>query len=60
MMVSVNNDFAAYIDKIPQTSFAYGTDNISKFRLFLKQLHTRFKNQTLENDIIKCKMSGMV
>lgn len=60
LMVNFDTDSAASTDKVPQTCFAYDTDNISKLRLFLMHLHTIFKNQSLENERIKYKMFELV
>ncbi|KAL8098849.1 hypothetical protein AgCh_031536 [Apium graveolens] len=39
--------------KVPQTIFAFDTDDTFELRLFLKSLHVSYRDQTLENDRIK-------
>ncbi|KAL8148613.1 hypothetical protein AgCh_005826 [Apium graveolens] len=45
--------------KVPQTTLAFDTDNICELRLFLKSLHVSYKDQTLENNIIKSENSKL-
>ena len=40
-------------EKVPNVNYNFDTDNMSKLKYFLKNLHLRFKSQTLENEIIK-------
>lgn len=58
LMENTENDYVPSSD--PQTSFSYNTDNISELRLFLKKLHTSFKNLTLKNEGIETEMSELV
>lgn len=55
LMINTDSDSAASPDNVRHASFAYDTVNISELRLFLNQLHTIFKNQTSENEIINLK-----
>ena len=45
--------------KVPQTTLAFETDNISELRLFLKNLHVSYRDQTLENERIKSENYGL-
>ena len=52
-MASVNNETEASDLKVPLTTYAYNTDNISELILYLKNLHVSYRDQTLENERIK-------
>lgn len=52
-LVANANDSIPLEEKVPQTTFAFDTDDISELRKFLKCMHVSYRDQTLENERIK-------
>ncbi|KAK1373841.1 hypothetical protein POM88_030034 [Heracleum sosnowskyi] len=46
-------------NKVPLTTYAYDTDNISELRIYLKSIHVSYRDQTLENERIKSENLGL-
>ena len=53
LMATVDNENDTSEVKVPLTTQAFNTDNISELRIFLKSLHVSYRDQTLENERIK-------
>lgn len=59
LMANVDNDYARFDSKVPQTTLASDTNEISKLRIFFKCLHVSYRDQTLENEKIKIENSDL-
>ena len=59
LMASVENESEASDLKVPLTTYAYNIDNISELRIYLKNLHVSYRDQTLENERIKSESSSL-
>ena len=59
LMATVNNGAESSENKVPLTTYAYDTDNISELRIYLKSIHVSYRDQTLENERIKTENLGL-
>ncbi|KAK1379199.1 hypothetical protein POM88_025943 [Heracleum sosnowskyi] len=53
LMATVKDETESSGNKVPLTTYAYDTDNISELRVYLKSVHVSYRDQTLENERIK-------
>ncbi|KAK1394494.1 hypothetical protein POM88_013550 [Heracleum sosnowskyi] len=53
LMATVKDETESSENKVPLTTYAYDTDNISELRVYLKSVHVSYRDQTLENERIK-------
>ncbi|KAK1351389.1 hypothetical protein POM88_054394 [Heracleum sosnowskyi] len=53
LMATVKDEVESSENKVPLTTYAYDTDNISELRIYLKNIHVSYRDQTLENERIK-------
>ncbi|KAK1399122.1 hypothetical protein POM88_008985 [Heracleum sosnowskyi] len=53
LMATVKDEVESSGNKVPLTTYAYDTDNISELRIYLKSIHVIYRDQTLENERIK-------
>ena len=53
LMATVDNEAESSRAKVPHTTQAFNTDDISELRVFLKSMHVSYRDQTLENERIK-------
>ncbi|KAK1401859.1 hypothetical protein POM88_001464 [Heracleum sosnowskyi] len=53
LMATVKDESDSSENKVPLTTYAYDTDNISELRIYLKSIHVSYRDQTLENERIK-------
>ncbi|KAK1365855.1 hypothetical protein POM88_041416 [Heracleum sosnowskyi] len=53
LMATVKDETESSENKVPLTTYAYDTDNISELRIYLKNIHVSYRDQTLENERIK-------
>ncbi|KAK1403290.1 hypothetical protein POM88_002895 [Heracleum sosnowskyi] len=53
LMATVRDETESSENKVPLTTYAYDTDNISELRVYLKSVHVSYRDQTLENERIK-------
>ncbi|KAK1387650.1 hypothetical protein POM88_015828 [Heracleum sosnowskyi] len=55
LMATVRDETESSENKVPLTTYAYDTDNISELRVYLKSVHVSYRDQTLENERIKAE-----
>ncbi|KAK1403934.1 hypothetical protein POM88_003539 [Heracleum sosnowskyi] len=55
LMANVRDETESSENKVPLTTYAYDTDNISELRVYLKSVHVSYRDQTLENERIKAE-----
>ena len=53
LMAAVDNEAESSGVKVPHTTQAFNTDDISELIVFLKSMHVSYRDQTLENERIK-------
>ena len=53
LMAAVKNETESSENKVPLTTSAYDIDDISELRIYLKNVHVSYRDQTLENERIK-------
>jgi hypothetical protein len=53
LMATVKDEAESSENKVPLTMYAYDTDDISELRIYLKNIHVSYRDQTLENERIK-------
>ncbi|KAK1372291.1 hypothetical protein POM88_028484 [Heracleum sosnowskyi] len=53
LMATVEDKSETSENKVPLTTYAYDIDNISELRIYLKNIHVSYRDQTLENERIK-------
>ncbi|KAK1399686.1 hypothetical protein POM88_009549 [Heracleum sosnowskyi] len=53
LMATIKDEVESSENKVPLTTYAYDTDNISELRIYLKNIHVSYRDQTLENERIK-------
>lgn len=59
LMATFENESESSENKVPLTTHAYNTDNISELRIYLKSIHISYRDQTLENERIKSENSEL-
>ena len=59
LMATVKDEAESSENKVPLTTYAYDTDNISELRIYLKNIHVSYRDQTLENERIKSENLGL-
>ncbi|XP_063948055.1 uncharacterized protein LOC135152154 [Daucus carota subsp. sativus] len=53
LMANTDNSSETVETKLPHSTLAFNTEDITELRLFLKSLHISFRDQTLENERLK-------
>ncbi|KAK1378640.1 hypothetical protein POM88_025384 [Heracleum sosnowskyi] len=59
LMATVRDEAESSENKVPLTTYAYDTNNISELRIYLKSIHVSYRDQTLENERIKSENLGL-
>ncbi|KAK1384246.1 hypothetical protein POM88_021981 [Heracleum sosnowskyi] len=59
LMATVKDEAESSENKVPLTTYAYDTYNISELRIYLKSIHVSYRDQTLENERIKAENLGL-
>ena len=60
LMATTNEDSEVSESKVPLTTHAFDTDDISELRIFLKSMHVSYRDQTLENERIKTENAQLL
>ena len=55
-MANMDNSTETVETKVPHSTLAFDTEDITELRLFLKTLHVSYRDQTLENDRLKSEI----
>ncbi|XP_063948067.1 uncharacterized protein LOC135152165 [Daucus carota subsp. sativus] len=56
LMANTDNSSGAVETKVPHSTLAFDTEDMTELRLFLKTLHVSYRDQTLENDTLKSEV----
>ena len=56
LMANTDNNSEVVESKVPHSTFAFDTEDITELRLFLKNLHVSYRDQTLENERLKSEI----
>ncbi|KAK1384661.1 hypothetical protein POM88_022396 [Heracleum sosnowskyi] len=59
LMATIKDEAESSENKVPLTTYAYDTDNISELRIYLKSIHVSYRDQTLENERSKSENLGL-
>ncbi|KAK1383847.1 hypothetical protein POM88_021582 [Heracleum sosnowskyi] len=59
LVATVKDEAESSENKVPLTTYAYDTDNISEIRIYLKSIHVSYRDQTLENERTKSENLGL-
>lgn len=56
LMANIDNSSEVFESKVPHSTLAFDTEDITELRLFLKNLHVSYRDQTLENERLKSEV----